>query len=336
MNPSMKETEKWLVVVNPKAGAGKCEKDWPAIRELLVKEGFSFITVMTEHPFHAIEITRNLVNENGFKKIIAVGGDGTLNEVVNGIFQQSRFPTTDITLGMITVGTGNDWGRMYKFPLNYEKAVRILRNERTFLQDVGKVKYRFETEDKSRYFINMAGMGYDALVAKKTNLMKAKGKGGPIAYLFNLVTGLFQYENVQLSIIVDGQEVVNDKVFSMSIGICRYNGGGMMQLPNAIPDDGQFDVTVIRQTSKLKVIRNIKNLYDGSFIKLPEVDTFRGKQISITSNPRHAIFLETDGESLGVSPLDFNIVHRAVKLIVRKKALKEFGIQLDVHEHPDD
>ncbi len=321
----MKETDKWLVVVNPKAGSGKCEKDWPRVKELLIKYGFSFLSVLTERPFHAIEITRNMVNDLGFKKIIAVGGDGTLNEVVNGIFQQTRFNTTDITLGMITIGTGNDWGRMYDFPLKYEKAIKIIRNERTFLQDVGKVKYSYETEDKSRYFINMAGMGYDAFVAKKTNNLKAQGKGGKLSYLVNLVLGLFQYEVVQLSIIVDDAEVVNDQVFSMSIGICKYNGGGMMQLPNAIPDDGLFDMTVIRKTTKLRVVRNIKRLFDGTFIQMPEVDTFRGKKIQITSTPRHSIFLETDGESLGSSPLDFTIVPRAVRLIVRKKALKAFG-----------
>lgn len=322
----MKETDKWLVVVNPKAGTGKCEKDWPKVKEMLLQQGFSFLSVLTERPFHAIEITRNMVNDLGFKKIIAVGGDGTLNEVVNGIFQQTRFATTDITLGMITIGTGNDWGRMYQFPMDYEKAIKIIKNERTFLQDVGKVKYSYETEDKSRYFINLAGMGYDAFVAKKTNRLKAQGKGGKFSYLVNLVTGLFQYQLVQLSIIIDDREVVNDKVFSMSIGICKFNGGGMKQLPNAIPDDGLFDVTVIRRTTKLRVIRNIKKLFDGSFIHMPEVDTFTGKKINITSTPRHSIYLETDGESLGSSPLDFTIVPRAVRLIVRKKALKELGL----------
>lgn len=328
----MKETDKWLVVVNPKAGSSKCEKDWPKVKELLLQQGFSFLSVLTERPFHAIEITRNMVNDLGFKKIIAVGGDGTLNEVVNGIFQQTRFSTTDITLGMITIGTGNDWGRMYQFPMKYEKAIKIIKNERTFLQDVGKVKYSYETEDKSRYFINMAGMGYDAFVAKKTNNLKAQGKGGKFSYLINLVLGLFQYEVVQLSIIVDDKEVVNDQVFSLSIGICKFNGGGMKQLPDAIPDDGLFDMTVIRKTTKLRVVRNIKRLFDGSFIQMPEVDTFRGKKINITSTPRHSIFLETDGESLGSSPLDFTIVPRAVKLIVRKKALKEFGADQKVAE----
>ncbi len=321
----MKDTNKWLVVVNPKAGSGKCEKDWPGIKELLVKYNFSFLSVLTEYPFHAIEITRNMVNDLGFRKIIAVGGDGTLNEVVNGIFQQTRFATTDITLAMITVGTGNDWGRMYHFPLNYEKAIKIISNERTFLQDVGKVKYSYEAEDKSRYFVNMAGMGYDAFVAKKTNIQKAKGKGGRFSYLINLATGLFQYKSVMLNITVDGKEVIDDQVFTLSIGICKYNGGGMMQLPNAIPDDGLFDMTVVRKTSKLKVIRNISRLFDGSFLKMSEVSTFTGQKIQIMSTPRHAIFLETDGESLGSSPLDFTIVPRAVRLIVRKKALKQYG-----------
>ncbi len=326
----MKETDKWLVIVNPKAGASRGEKDWPKIRKLLIKEGFSFFSILTEYPFHAIEIARDQINEYGYKKVIAVGGDGTLNEVVNGIFQQKRFATTDISLGMITVGTGNDWARMYNFPSNYESAIRIIHSERTFLQDVGKVKYRYDDEDKSRYFVNMAGMGYDALVAKKTNLMKAKGKGGALAYIFNLVVGLFQYESVQLSMTIDGQEVINDKVFSMNIGICRYNGGGMMQLPTAIPDDGEFDITVVRDTSKLTVIRNIKKLYDGSFIKMSEVKTFRGTQISITAKPHNAIMLETDGESLGVSPLDFHILPQAVKVIVTKRTLKEFDIKKKV------
>ena len=315
----------WLVIVNPAAGVGLGKKDWPVIEQLLISEGFDFKAKLTDHPFHAISLARDMVQQHGYQKIIAVGGDGTLNEVVNGIFQQNRFTTTDITLGMITVGTGNDWGRMYEFPKKYKNAIRIIKNERTFLQDVGKVKYRYDSEDKNRYFINMAGMGYDALVAKKTNLMKARGKGGTLAYLYNLVTGLFQYQNTHLHIKVDDKEVLNDKVFSLSIGICKYNGGGMMQLPNAIPDDGLFDMTVIRKTSKFRVVRNIKNLYDGSFIKLPEVIVFTGKQITITSLPPHSISLETDGESLGNSPLDFDIVPKAVKLIIRKKALKKLN-----------
>lgn len=321
----MNETNKWLVVVNPKAGVGKCGKDWPKIRQLLTASGLNFISVLTEYQFHAITLTSSMVTEQGFRKIIAIGGDGTMNEVVNGIFQQSRFATTDITLGMITVGTGNDWGRMYSFPTDYKNAIKILTSENTFLQDVGKVQYLHHADEQTRYFINMAGMGYDALVAKKTNLMKTKGHGGPLSYLVNLVVGLFQYKNVQLHIEVDGKTVVDEQVFSMSIGICRFNGGGMKQLPNAIPDDGLFDMTIIKKTTKFRVVSNIKNLYDGSFLEMPEVETYTGEKIRITATPHHAMFLETDGESLGSSPLDFEIVPKAIKLIVSKKALKMFG-----------
>jgi diacylglycerol kinase (ATP) len=324
MTKNLRHAE-WLVIVNPNAGLRAGEKDWPIINQLLIDKGFHFDAVFTERPFHGIELSRQLITEKGYLKIIAVGGDGTLNEVVNGIFQQQRFATTDITLGMITVGTGNDWARMYDFPKKYKKAINILYNERTFLQDVGKVKYRYDAADKSRFFVNMAGMGYDALVAKKTNLMKAKGRGGAFLYLFNLLTGLFQYEHTQLNIQVDGKEAFDGKVFSLSIGVCKYNGGGMMQLPNAVPDDGILDMTIIKKTSKFRVITNIKKLYDGSFVQMPEVVTFSGRHISITSTPRHSIYLETDGESLGTSPLDFDIVPKAVKLIVRNKALKLFG-----------
>lgn len=314
----------WLVIINPNAGYRAGEKDWPKIESLLLSYSFEFEAVFTERPFHAIEIARKAV-ESGYRRIIAIGGDGTLNEVVNGIFQQNIVPANEVTLGMITVGTGNDWGRMYGFPKKYEKAIRILSKGRTFLQDVGKVKYRYDSEDKSRYFINMAGMGYDALVARKTNILKARGKGGPLSYLYNLIAGLFQYESIHLNIMVDDQQIIDEKVFSMSIGICRYNGGGMMQLPAAIPDDGLFDITVIRKTTRLRIVRNIRKLYDGSFVQLPEVSTFTGSKISITSTPRHSIFLETDGESLGHSPLDFELIPKAICLIVRKKALKQFG-----------
>jgi diacylglycerol kinase family enzyme len=140
-------------------------------------------------------------------------------------------------------------------------------------------------------------------------------------YLINLLQGLFQYNNTQLSLTADGNEVFNGKVFSMSIGICKYNGAGMMQLPYAISNDGLFDVTVIKKTSKFTVMRNIKNLYDGSFINMKEVETFTGKKFVIEAAPPNKLFLETDGESLGHSPLFFEIVPSSIKLIVRSEFL---------------
>lgn len=317
--PENKINRKWLVIVNLHAGSMKCKRDWPKIKSHLEEAKLDMDIFFTERKFHGMQMTQNLVDEKGYNKIIVVGGDGTLNEVVNGIFKQKRFKTDEVVIGMITVGTGNDWARMYEMPESYKKQVRLLTKGHTFLQDVGEVNYLLSEDKESRYFVNIAGMGYDALVAQKTNLMKEKGKGGPVAYLVNLISGLFQYKSISLDINADGKKVFSGKVFSMSIGICKYNGGGMMQLPNAIADDGLFDITIIRKTTKLRIVTNIKNLYDGSFINMPEVSLYTGKKITITSRPAKKLYLETDGESLGHSPLKFEIVPKAITLFVKKK-----------------
>lgn len=307
----------WLVLVNLHAGTNKGKRDWPEIKALLEEAGFQMQIVFTEHPGHAIQITQESIEEEGITDILVVGGDGTFNEVVNGIFRQKKLKTCDITLGMITIGTGNDWGRMYDMPADYNEQIKIIQKGKSFVQDVGVVKYQSEQNRDNRYFVNIAGMGYDALVAHKTNQMKQSGKGGALVYMINLLKALFQYKITHLEIDSDGKQIFSGKVFSMSIGICKFNGAGMMQLPHAIPDDGLFDVTIIKKTSKLKVIRNIKNLYDGSFIKMKEVETFTGRNFTIRSKPEHKLFLETDGESLGSSPLDFEVIPKAVKLIIK-------------------
>ena len=311
----MKNTtkEKYLVIVNPNSGSRKGEKDWLLITKLLVQYGIIFDNVFTEHKNHAIDLSREAVLK-GYRKIIVVGGDGTMNEVINGIFLQEVVPTNNIQIGMIPVGTGNDWGRMYGISHDYEKAIQIINENNLFIQDAGKITYK-NIENHTRYFVNMAGMGYDALVAQKTNLMKEQGKGGPFAYLINLFLGLIQYKFNHMMIMIDGEQKYNGKVFSISVGICKYNGGGMMQLPNAIPNNGQFDITLIKKASKFKVITNIKNLYDGSFVKIPEVELFTGKKIEINARPKHSVFLEADGESLGHSPIVFEIIPKSVCLI---------------------
>lgn len=318
---SVEGVENWLVIVNLHAGSQKGKRDWPEIKKLIEDAGLKTEIVFTEREHHAIEITKNNIEENGFKKIIVVGGDGTMNEVVNGIFRQKRFKTTDITLGLITIGTGNDWGRHYGIHDEYSKMVETIVKGKTFVQDVGKVNYSHINSKEDRYFVNIAGMGFDALVAKKTNVSKKKGRGGLLIYLINLLHGLFQYDHTLLTVAADGEEVFKGKVFSLSIGICKYNGGGMMQLPFAISNDGLFDMTIIKKTSKFTVVKSIKNLYDGSFVKMKIVKTFTGKKFVIKATPANTLFLETDGESLGHSPLFFEIVPQSIKLIVRNKFL---------------
>lgn len=207
---------------------------------------------------------------------------------------------------------------MYGIPLKYKKAIKIISKGKTFFQDIGKVEYHNFNKKEIRYFVNVAGLGYDAFVAKKTNRLKEKGSGNSFAYLLNIVLGLFQYKNKFIELRIDDKLEFKGRIFSMSVGICRYNGGGMMQLPKAIPNDGIFDLTIIKKTTKIKVVRNLKNLYDGTFIKMPEVLTFTGKSISIISKPVKNVFLETDGESLGHSPINFEILPTSLNVIVNK------------------
>ena len=237
---------------------------------------------------------------------------------MNGIFRQDACASSDVVLGMIMVGTGNDWGRMYNIKEKYRKAVKILKKKRLFIQDVGVVTYQENEEEKKRYFINMAGVGYDALVAQLTNRMKEKGKGGPLAYLTNLLKGLFRYRHIIMDISIEDRPVFQGKVFSLSVGICRYNGGGMMQLPEAISDDGILDMTIMKELTRMDVIRNIKKLYDGSFVELPFIETFTGNKIEVKAMPSNAASLETDGESLGNSPFQFEILPKAITIIAGK------------------
>jgi YegS/Rv2252/BmrU family lipid kinase len=305
-------TEKWLMIVNPNAGVKKGTKDWPKILKLLRDENVDFDFQITASKGHAIEIALNAIGD-GCRNLCVVGGDGTLNEVLNGITGQKEVPWTEITMGMIPVGTGNDWCRMFGIPFDYLKAIRVLKRRKTFLQDAGKVTYYHKDEQLQRFFMNVAGMGYDALVAKKTNMLKEKGLGGPLTYMYFVFASLFQYNFIEAVIEVDGKPAFKGEIFSMNVGICKYNGGGMMQVPYAIPDDGMLDVTLIKKTSKWMVVRYARKLFDGSLVNLPMVATFRGETIRIRSTGR--VFLETDGESLGHTPFTFEILPRCLKIV---------------------
>lgn len=317
----MTETNsKWLVVVNPKASVGKSGKDWPIIKQLLVDNEIAFDDVLTEYPRHAIEIVRNAIVEKGYRKFISVGGDGTNNEVINGIFMQDVVPTTDITMAALPIGTGNDWRRTFDIPLEYDEVIKIIKAGHTFAHDIGKLTYYNDGDPKIRYFLNAAGTGLDEMVCNTTNLMKQQGKGGTIRYLISVVKCLLKYKVTHVQIEVDGQQVFDDSILSLSVGNCRFNGGGMMMMPNAIPDDGMFDITVIRKVSIFKFAANVKNIYDGTFIhKLKEVQTFRGKNIRIVSIPPHSLKVETEGETLNNSPFNFEILTKAVNMVIPKE-----------------
>jgi YegS/Rv2252/BmrU family lipid kinase len=311
------ENNKWLVIVNPKASIGKAEKDWPIIKQILINEGVAFDFVVTQHQGHAIELVRDSITEKGYTKLVSVGGDGTNNEVINGIFTQKRFPTEQITMGIIPMGTGNDWRRTFGFDIDYQKNVKIIKAENLFRHDIGKVTYYNHGDPQVRYFLNAAGTGLDEVVCKTINIMKSQGKGGAPRYMLNVAKCLFNYDCVHVQLIIDDQLALDEDILSLSVGNCRYCGGGMMMMPKAIPNDGLFDITAIRKVGIPKFAANVTKVYDGTFInKMKEVSTFRGKKIRIVSIPAHSLTLETEGENLTNSPFDFEMIPQSINMVV--------------------
>lgn len=301
----------WIAIVNVAAGGGKTRKDWPVIAELLDREGIRYEPFFTDRRLHASIIARNKIRE-GYSKIIVVGGDGTMNEVINGVFAQNRIQTTEVMLGMISVGTGNDWARMFHIPSDYAGAVRTIKQQRTFIQDAGLVNYLKNGKEWKRYFINIAGMGFGARVVERTNRMKDRGKSGTMLYLYNLFFSLLGYRSNKAMIHMDGTSF-NRKIFSLNVGIGMYNGGGMIQVPHAVVDDGLYSITLIRRIGKLNVIANIKKLYNGNIVKHSKVETYMAKSVQIDGSAR--LKVETDGESLGHGPVRFEIIPRSVRVI---------------------
>jgi YegS/Rv2252/BmrU family lipid kinase len=311
-NPDGKE---WLVIVNPNAGNGKGRRDWEHISKCLENNRLAWSEYFTQRKGEAINLTKEAIS-GGYRKILCVGGDGTLNEIVNGVFSQDVCPSRDITLGLIPVGTGNDWGRMFGIPLDYKGAVQIIKDEKTMFHDVGMVSYFNGTEPGERYFINIAGLGFESVVVKRTNIQKDKGKSGKAIYFYNLLMSLISYKNTEAEIVIDGTKT-RANIFSLNVGNGRYCGGGMRQTPFALPDDGLLDVTIIKGMGKLEIIRNLKILYDGTILNHPKVSGYKCKEVSVSSDS--VLSVEADGESLGHTPAGFTVVPLSINMVYGTK-----------------
>jgi len=311
---------KWYVIVNPVAGNGDGLADWPHISKLLRDNNIAHDYVFTERRYHATELTVEAINE-GYRKIIVIGGDGTIHEVVNGLFIQKQVSTQDVLVAVIAVGTGNDWIRMFGIPRKYTEAIKSIAAGHSFLQDVGTISYQESKFRQTRYMANVAGIGFDAFVNRKYNLLKEQGRRGKWLYIWSTLKAVLAYSSTGVKIWVDDRLVVNNLVYSGTIGIGKYNGGGMIQMPEAVADDGLLDVTIIGRISKLGVIARFQSLYNGKIYRLKMVSQERGRKIRIESTPEIAV--EVDGEALGYSPFEFDVIQKAVKVIVAKKFLDE-------------
>lgn len=302
----------WTIIRNPVSASGKARKAWPAIEAALQSAELLGDVHVTQYAGHAVELAQQAI-ASGSRRLLAVGGDGTAHEVANGILSQPDVPTTGIRLGQIPIGTGNDWGRTMGIPHKLTDAIEVLKAGQERLQDVGRVDYTVDGAAAQRYFINVAGMGYDGLVTEVSNARKAEGKGGAMGYVSALIGCLVRYQAQAMEVYPEDGDAISKKVFSIAVGIGNYNGGGMKPCPKAVPDDGLLDLTLIGDLPKLVVVRNVPRLFSGTFIKNKAVSLHRSPTFRIETEPDNPI--EVDGESIGSGPCTFTCLSRQLRVV---------------------
>jgi diacylglycerol kinase family enzyme len=209
---------------------------------------------------------------------------------------------------------------MFGIPRKYSEAIRAIAENHTFLQDVGVVSYEESSYRQSRYMPNVGGAGLDAAVVRGFDSLKARGHRGRIIYVLSLIATFFGYRSTGMRIWVDDKQVINDLVLSTSVGIGKYSGGGMMQTPEAVADDGLFDLTVISKIRWYQVPKALKCLFNGGIYSLPQINLYRGAKVRIESSPE--VPIEIDGEQLGTTPVEYSILHRAVQVVVSERFLQ--------------
>ncbi|MGI5881130.1 MAG: diacylglycerol/lipid kinase family protein [Syntrophomonadaceae bacterium] len=303
-----------MFVVNPASANGHTRKAWLKLEKHLKQNNITFEVSMTSRPLQAIELTRQALR-NGFEHIIAVGGDGTLNEVVNGFFdEQGIFINKSACLSMIPMGTGGDFARMMKFSNRPENIVRLFLNPQAVACDLVQVAFtNWQGEPCIRYFINIAdvGLGSDTVFRVNRN---SKFMGGPLSFLVGAVTSIIAFKNLSLRVIIDDQNVYAGDSCLVAIGNGQYFGGGMKVTPRAVINDGLLDIIVVEGLGKVELMSNIVPIRKGDHLKNPRVHYYTGKKVIIESG--NNLYFEMDGEAPGQGNLKFEILPAAMNLIV--------------------
>jgi len=299
-------TNSWFVIANPVAGNRNFSKRWKEIQQLLKNKNLDYSFAFTQFSKHEIELVQNAI-QKGFRNIISVGGDGTLHHVVNGIMKQRYVKTSDITIGVIPLGTGNDWIKTYNIPNSITKAIEIISKKHTIVQDIGVLK----TTDVITYYNNVAGLGYDGYIVSK---LKALKKFGKISYVFAGIYGLLFYKKNVFKIIID-TKVIEEVCLMTVFGICKFSGGGMQFTEKVDSTDGLLDITMVKNLSFLNLILNLPKLYSGKIVQHKKVVTFKTNELTIIPKKSNT-FIQADGELIGTGSVSVSIVKNAIQFVV--------------------
>ncbi len=225
--------------------------------------------------------------------LVAVGGDGTVNEVVRGIIESGGKGT--VKLGIIPAGTGNDLVRTLNIPIITKEAVQVLINGHVKCLDLGKIN--------GDYFVNIVGIGFDGAVANEVN-RDVRWLKGKYAYMYAILKMLITYKSPMMKITIDDQ-ILEGRYFLVAVGNAKYYGGGIKILPDADPVDGLFDICVVEDIPKREVLKVLPKMSQGRHVDYPPVKIYRGKKIKVDSTER--VLIQADGELKGTLPMEFEV-----------------------------
>ena len=308
----MTSVSRWMAIVNPVSGFGKALKKWGAIKAELEAQQIPFDVEFTTAQRKGDLLVIGAIAQ-GYRRVICIGGDGHLHDIVNGIMRQDIAPSTDITVAMISLGTGNDWIKTNGIPKDYKAAIGLIAKGKTYIQNVGHAVANNNGEAVTRYFHNFAGVGFDAYVVERTASAKVYGQ---IAYLLVMLRCLFSYKLPVLRITLDNA-VVEIPCYLTLTGIGQYGGGGMKLTPGAKPDGPTFFTSIAKNFSKLDVFRHIAKLYDGTFLKLDKAEAHRSRHVRIEIvSATEEVYMEADGDIVGTGPFEISLVPHALRVII--------------------
>lgn len=305
----MSITHDFFLIVNPNSGRKNFRKSWTIIQNSLDTKNVSYDFEFTRFKKDEIRLAQKAITA-GFRKIIVVGGDGTFHHALNGIMKQNVCKSSDIKLGIIPLGTGNDWIKTYQIPNHIEKSIDVILTNKTDYQDIGKIIHK---NNAIEYFHNVAGTGYDGYVVDKLNTLK---KLGTIAYLLSGLQGLLFYKGFNYHIRFRNKKI-NKKCLMILFGICQYSGGGMQLTKNADPKDGLLDITVVKNIGLFDLIFNLPKLYNGQIVNHKKVENHKVTSIQIELTHHNNSIIEADGELIGNGSLEVFIIPKAIQIFIR-------------------